>query len=221
MAHLGEFGRAVEEYEAAAPEEPDTFGFYGATFEVPRLVSDLPLMAFCAAVKTAERDIEDAAAEEARANAALARSTSPEAVAAVTSQAHAAQVKAESANTLLAASAYEFIRKAIGESQWTRFAAVAEKAGASREELMGLAAQIYAHVAGRPTEPRSPSTRGLSSTGVGSTDGSGSPAATPGPSQPGTDSNVVQMPELSPAARQAAEIRALMVPASVLLASGG
>lgn len=221
MAHLGEFGRAVEEYEATAPEEPDTFGFCGATFEVPRLVSDLPLMAFCAAVKTAQRDVEDAAAEEARAEAAAARAHTPVAVQDAADTAMAAQVKAESANTLLAASAYEFIRKAIGESQWTRFEATAEKAGASREELMGLAAQIYAHVAARPTQTRSLSTRGPSSTGDGSTDGSGSPAATPGPSQPGTDSNVVLMPELSPAARQAAEMRALMVPAAQLLASGG
>lgn len=48
--NLGSFGAVVE--EITAPDEPDTFTFYGETFTVAQHVGALPLMRFAAAART-------------------------------------------------------------------------------------------------------------------------------------------------------------------------
>jgi hypothetical protein len=215
MAHLGEFGQQVADFEG----EADTFSFHGEVFEVPARLSSLVLMRFADAAKRAQDQQEDARARRAAAQAALGRAVTDGARDAAAAEASAADYAFATAETSGTAAMYRFVRECIGEDQWARFEAHAVRVGAGQEELLAVAGAIYQAVSGRPTRRPSDSSGGPSSTGVGSMDGAGSPVATPGPS-PLPEASVGQVVELTEAARQRAEFATQMRPVGVLLSGG-
>jgi hypothetical protein len=185
MASLGEFGRAVAEFEG----EADDFTFHGEPFTIPAAFSDLPVLKFANASVASQRASEAAEARAKTAQSVIDDPRADEARKAVaTADLTAAQYEAQVASAEFASAAYDFIRDAVGHTQWPRFEAIAVQYGSRQDELIELASLIYSAVSGRPTRRPSISTGGPSSTGDGSTDGSGSPGETPGPRPPSTDS---------------------------------
>lgn len=223
---LGEFGaaRVVERaIEDGTPVEPDTFRFHGEQFEVPANLSSLVLMEFAhdsQAYDTARKTAQ-ARVDQAQRDADTA--TNPTARAAAEAEVSAAQVSLNEAMASTLSAMYRYVRACIGDGQWDRFRAVVLADGVDEDELMLVCGALFSAVAGRPTRRPSASPDGPSSTGDGSTDVSGSPAATPGPG-PVVMGEVVQMPTLTdrtPAQRQAAEFDALLVDVGSLTQSSG
>jgi hypothetical protein len=199
VAHLGEFGRARALEKA--PDEPDTFTFHGQQFEIPGGISIVVLMDFIADQQEASTAREEALASKD-------------------------DVELVAASNRLLACMRDYCRSCLGtEAAWRRFDRVCRKHAVDIDELMEVCAAIFSAVAARPTTRPSESSDGPSSTGAGSTDGSDSQAATPGPS-PHDDGDLIQgeilgeVIELTPAQRQLRDVREQMVPVGVALRSG-
>jgi hypothetical protein len=241
MAKIGEFGRARQDLAG----EPDTFTFYGEDFEVPAGISAVVLMDFVAETQDAQDGREDAGARQERAQAALARSrmTGSESER-VTAEAALADADVDmiAASNKLMRGMRAYVRGCLPDDvAWRRFNDVCRANAVDVDELMEVAAAIFAAVAARPTRTASGSSGGPSSTGVGSTAGAASQAATPGLPPPATASpdlmvepgagtaddpawgRVVSMhpePVLTPLERQLQEGLAHSVPVSHLLSGG-
>lgn len=198
MAHLGEFGRAVEDFEG----EPDTFLFKGELFEIPSSLSWLVLGKLAKAARDCQDRESDAEVRRAKAETALAHATTPADRDAARAEIDAAKYASQEAGVWYVASMVDYIRACIGEEQWERFELASIASGASQEELTGVAGAVYSAVTARPTRRPSSSAAGPSTTGDGSTDGSASLAVTPGPRPPDTasqdsetvDGQVLQLP---------------------------
>jgi hypothetical protein len=221
MALIGEFGRARAELVG----EPDTFSFYGETFEVPAGISAVVLMDFVHETQAATRDREDAVSRLDRAQAKLAAGDGSERDR-VLAEAEVADADRDliSAGNRLLVGMRAYVRGCLGEDdvQWRRFNDVCRREAVDSEELMQICAAIFSAVAARPTSGQSSLSTGLSSTGDGSTDGAVSLEATGGPRPPDTGSPVVgEVVELTPLERQRAAARAQMVPVSELLRRSG
>lgn len=230
MAHLGEFGRALQDDAG----EPDTFSFHGEPFVVPARASSLPIAKFAWQQKVSQQRERQAADRldmaQARQQMARTQDEYDEATAAVAeAQAEQTQVGLD---TL--ASIWEYLRAMIpDETEFDRLYSVALRVGADTDELFEVCAQIVQAVTARPTRRPSGSSGGPRSSGRGSTGSSASQGRTPGPApqQSGPLSltweppaEPVQRwapPELSPAERQRAEFRNQMIPVGSVTRSGG
>lgn len=220
MAHLGEFGRAVKQ---AALAEPDTFSFYGEWFDIPGDLSALVLMEFAHAIKQTQAATAAGQELEAHARRLLDRASTDKDRKTALDKLQTGQIQQTSANTDATVAMYAYVRACIGETQWERFRGVVLKYAVDADELMDVCAKIYEAVSGRPTSGPSTSSDGPSNTGDGSPAGSASPAGTPGPQPPATDSQEPTtgvVVEMTAAQRQRAEFAGLMQPVEHLLSSG-
>lgn len=162
MAHLGEFGRELD--EEAATGEPDTFTFHGQVFTIPAAISALPYLryAYRLAEARAEADDADALALRARTEAEETE----------------ARNRAVRAVQIVRAGVYEFLADVIGgQEQWAEFEKVALAARATQDELAEVAGQIVAAITARPSRRPSGSPDGPSTSGAGSAGGSPSEAS--------------------------------------------
>lgn len=229
MADLGEFGRARVVERAAedgVPVEPDVFRFHGERFEVPAHLSSLVLMEFAhdatvndAALTAAQSRVARAADEADAAGDDVHRKSQ---AAAELSAAEHARAEAVTANL---SAMYRYIRACVGDEQWDRFRAVVLREGVDEDELMLVCGSLFEAVAARPTRRPSASPDGPSPTGVGSTAGSGSPEATPGPGRViagevlEPSGRVLAMP--TPLERQNAEFEQWLKPVPTRIHSSG
>jgi len=170
MAYLGEFGAEVAAVDMDAV--PDTFSFHGEEFHLPAGISALPILRFA-------YDAKRLGAEQKEAEAAERKAITP-------AEREAAAARLGTVEMEGSAALYEYLRGMLPD-QWERFSAVAERVGASTDELLALANKLMEAVTARPTRLPSTSPAGPSSPGGGSTAGAASPApasaSTPGLSE--------------------------------------
>lgn len=92
--------------------------------------------------------------------------------------AHAANAELDGGSAVRRlATFYDFIRAGIVDGDWPRFEAAAVRVRAEEDELVDVAAAIYAHFAGRPTVRPSASPDGPQTTSVSSKEDLSSRAA--------------------------------------------
>lgn len=158
MASVGDFTPT----ETTDPDaDPDTFEFFGETFDVPANVGSFALLRYGSLMKGAQ-------AQETRGGTMKRRAAgNPLMLEAANRELALAELSAHAA-------IYELLKASLGDGQLERFGEIADANGTTFNGLMEVAGDITEVIAGRPTRRSSDSSDGPSTTGTASTgDGSG------------------------------------------------
>lgn len=164
--------------------DPDTFTYFGETFEIPAAAGAGALLKFTHLVKEADKLAQ-------RGQAALRRALTDD-----------SRLKARrdlvDADLTASSAMYQLLKACLGEDQVDHLMFVADANGVTQDGLMNVCDRIQEVIGGRPTRRSADSSAGPLMSGPDSTAG-GSGSTEPAPAtEPG--------PEMTPRDRQMAEI---------------
>lgn len=163
MANVGDFTPSATTDTTA---DPDEFGFFGDTFEVPANVGVGSLLRFTWRLK-------EASERQRRGNAALKKAITEEGKGQARSLISSGELDGSAA-------IYDLLLSVLGEDQIDRFNSLVDRHGVDIAGLLGVCNQIQEAIGDRPTRQSSDSSDGLSTSGNDSTGpGSGPTALTP------------------------------------------